>query len=213
MHFFFFFLSLSSPIPGLTSRTFEGFPGVQEVQCTGEELKGDVGIFSMTLYAADNKRSLSSVNLVTKTCSASSVFASCFIDDSDTRKTRIRALITDLVEEEVREFGCNLTTFVGSSKQTTFVNWWLPVSRPSEYQLSINSVCRHKCLMASAWVDLGGTRCTYTEVMSAAPCWACFPYCFLPSVNPKACIQALSLSVHKRQSIVNKQLSRSLVFW
>ncbi|PVD27413.1 hypothetical protein C0Q70_12571 [Pomacea canaliculata] len=134
---------LSSPLNDTVEANVEDFrriPGVQEVQCTGEELKGDVGIFSLTLYAADNKRSLSSVNLVTKTCSASSVFASCFIDDSDTRKTRIRALITDLVEEEVREFGCNLTTFVGSSKQTTFVNWWLPVSRPSEYQLSINSV-------------------------------------------------------------------------
>jgi hypothetical protein len=66
---------------------------VEEVDCSADVIDSDAQVLSMSLYDRHNDVILASANVASASCLTSSVFASCTIDASDSRKTRLRALI------------------------------------------------------------------------------------------------------------------------
>ncbi|KAK7105431.1 hypothetical protein V1264_016810 [Littorina saxatilis] len=118
---------------GLRSRSFKGVSGIQEIECSGSEVDGDfaTGLLSTILYTVDGGKVVASANFATKTCLTTDTFASCVIDESDWRRTGVRALVLDLKEQESREYGCNVTAFSSVGKPVTF-SWIIPVTRPRE---------------------------------------------------------------------------------
>ena len=72
------------------------------------------------------------VNLKDSECSTSSVYSACVIDTKDSRKTRLITLLLDWQhEEEVKEFGCDVTGFI-SGLEVYAVTWKLKVKRISK---------------------------------------------------------------------------------
>ena len=58
-------------------------------------------------------------------------FSSCVIDDADTHRSKVRVLVHDLEEGEVRNYGCTANT-VTPQGNVMFENWKLPLKRDSE---------------------------------------------------------------------------------
>lgn len=119
-------------LPGLTSRPFQGFTAIQSVECTGATLPGDWDLLSMVLYRVSSSELLAIANLRKRSCSTSQTFIACHIDESDSRGSKIKALISDLTEGQSRAYGCNLTS-LSSAGQSSIVSWSLVVTRPSKY--------------------------------------------------------------------------------
>ena len=119
-------------LSGLTSQPFQGFTAIQSVECTGATLPGDSDLLSMVLYQVSNSELLAIANLRKRSCSTSQTFIACHIDESDSRRSKIKALISDLTEGQSRAYGCNLTS-LSSVGQSSIVSWSLVVTRPSKY--------------------------------------------------------------------------------
>ncbi|KAK7490332.1 hypothetical protein BaRGS_00018493 [Batillaria attramentaria] len=115
---------------GLTSADFKGNDRIQEVSCSGEALATHTGLLSVILYTVKDERIVASANFATRECLTTHVFASCTVEESDSRKTRVTALVVDLTAGERRLFGCNVTTFTSVGKAHT-VTWTVVVRRPS----------------------------------------------------------------------------------
>ncbi|XP_025102308.1 uncharacterized protein LOC112568945 isoform X2 [Pomacea canaliculata] len=111
----------------LTSNYFRGFHHIQEVLCTGEPLPPDSDLLSMVMFDSHHKNLVAVVNLRKRECFTSHSFISCEIHDTDSRRTRLRALVLDLPEGQARVFGCNLTTLAAGGL-TNIVTWSLVVT-------------------------------------------------------------------------------------
>ena len=80
---------------------------------------------SMVLYTIPQDKVLASVYTLKGECSTSDGnFASCVIDAADSKKTTIKALLTDLLEGEMRVYGCNVTSF-RSGGRVKIITWSL----------------------------------------------------------------------------------------
>ncbi|KAK7490325.1 hypothetical protein BaRGS_00018486, partial [Batillaria attramentaria] len=113
---------------GLSYGSFQGFPDITQVECSGETLPADHDLFSIALYQVSDNRVLAFVNLRKRECSTSHSYVACHIDDADSRKSKLRALVADLNEGESRAYGCNLTS-LGSGGQAKLISWSLVVTR------------------------------------------------------------------------------------
>ena len=100
----------------------------RRVECSGERLDSDTDLLTMVLYHVPDKRVLATANLKSRECSTSDQFSSCVIDDRDSRSTRLRTLVLDMAEHELRHFGCNLTTFK-TDGTTDIISWSIYASQ------------------------------------------------------------------------------------
>jgi len=91
-------------IAGLTSRDFKGFPSLQEVECTGRALKPEVKLLALQMYRLPEQRLLASMNVMTKECVTLGDFASCVVERTDTKTSKLKVLVADLNEGESSEF-------------------------------------------------------------------------------------------------------------
>ena len=115
----------------MTVRLFKGFPSLQEVECTTENLKAEVKVFSLKMYTGPTNTVLAHANPVTNECITFKDYSSCKIDSSDTRKSRLKVLVSDLEEGESRKYGCTATSF-GSLGETNAASWSITVWRKSK---------------------------------------------------------------------------------
>lgn len=115
----------------MTARDFKGIPSIQEVECWGEGLKPEVKLLSLKLYRVSDNYELGSLNILTKNCLTHSEYSSCYVNSSDTHKSRLRVLVPDLKEEENREYECKALA-LGPSGDGEEVVWSIMVMRPSE---------------------------------------------------------------------------------
>ena len=70
-------------------------------------------------------------------CSTSGVYSACVIDTKDSRKTRLITLLLDWEhEEEVKEFGCNITGF-RAGLEVYAVTWKLKVKKISKSHVGL----------------------------------------------------------------------------
>lgn len=98
---------------------------IQEVECSGEALPGDTKLFSMVLYNILDRRNVAYVNRLDGECYTSVLYSACFMDTSDSRKTRLVTLVTGYRDGAPLVFGCNMSTFrMGVAE---LVSWFLPV--------------------------------------------------------------------------------------
>ncbi|XP_025101716.1 uncharacterized protein LOC112568586 isoform X5 [Pomacea canaliculata] len=100
-----------STITGITVRDFRGIPSIQEVECWGGTLQKDMNVFSLKIFTVSDNALLAYVKPSAKECITIKEYSSCFVDFADTRNSRLRTLVPDLDEDEMREYGCNVTSF------------------------------------------------------------------------------------------------------
>ena len=115
----------------MTSRVFKGISSLQEVECSGTSLKPEVKLLSLQIHRLLDRKALASLNIYLDACVTLGDFSSCFIDNEDTHKSRLKVLVDDLAEGESRGYGCTVVTVqsFGSPKTS---NWTLYVRRNSK---------------------------------------------------------------------------------
>ena len=114
---------------GLSSRSFKGFHDIQQIQCSAEALPPDSDLFFMVLYqVTDKSKTLGKLNVNRKECSTSEDYVSCEIFESESRRSRLKALIADLAEGQSRVYGCNVTALISGST-TGIMSWSITVYR------------------------------------------------------------------------------------
>ena len=91
---------------------------------------------TMVLYAADSTGILAAANLRKQECSTSKSYVACLIDATDTRKSKLKVLVDDLVEGESRVYGCNVSAFVSGSRVQLY-SWSITIYRISKFIRSL----------------------------------------------------------------------------
>ena len=117
--------------PGLSSKSFQGFHNLQEIQCSGENLPQGSDLMAMVLFEANSNSILAAANLRKMECSTSDRYVACHLDDTDTRKSRLMALVDDLAEGQSRVYGCNVSAFA-SGMQIELFSWSITVHHISK---------------------------------------------------------------------------------
>ncbi|KAL8563673.1 hypothetical protein ACOMHN_035407 [Nucella lapillus] len=121
---------------GLSTSPFLQLHNVVEITCSGAKLPASVDLLSMSLYerhhlgGRHSSRMLASVNFGAKKCLTNSSFTSCRIDESNSRRTELRSLVTGLGTGELRHYGCNVTGFQSGGKTPVFT--WFTSARFAE---------------------------------------------------------------------------------
>ena len=111
---------------------FKGFDSLQEVQCSAHNLKTEVKVLSLKMFSSPENTVLAIANPLVNECITFTEYSSCSIDRSDTRNSKLRVLVSDMVEGEVREYGCRVNSF-DSFGDTITSTWSIRVGRESEY--------------------------------------------------------------------------------
>lgn len=123
-------------MPGMRSRPFLGSSSIIEVECSGASLETNNALLSLSLFTSPAERVLAFVNLQSKECATSFMFASCVIDNSDTKSTKVKVLVTGLLDNDTKEYGCEVTSLT-SEGRSAITKWYLTVVRLSK--------CLFKC--------------------------------------------------------------------
>ena len=118
-------------ISGMTSRDFKGIPSLQEVECSGGSLKPELKLLSLKIYTTRKNVVLGSLNVITNTCLTYGDFSSCYVNGTNTHRSRLRVLVPDLDEGESREYGCRVSA-INSEGDTKVSTWSIFVTRRSE---------------------------------------------------------------------------------
>ena len=119
-------------ISGLTSRDFRGFPSLQEVECTGQSLKPEVKLIALQMYTLPDRRLLASMNVISNECVTLGDYSSCRVNKTDTHKSKLKLLVSDLREGKSRGYQCIANTF-DSYGSTRVFTWTITVERLGKY--------------------------------------------------------------------------------
>ena len=138
---------------------------VQEVDCSARALDSTAQVLSMSLFTKHDDRIVASANVAAESCLTAGLFVSCLIDEADSRKTRLRALIVNpSAGEEAVQFGCNVTTFVGGGR-INIRSWFISVARLGKYVSGLFAVPFAWSLgLGSVVVGRAGFFCLVTKL-------------------------------------------------
>ena len=129
-------------------RDFQGFPSLQEVECSGRTLSRMVDTLSMSLFRVSDKSPLVTVKTYKNTCHTFTDYASCHIDTGDPRNSVARVLISDIHVGQTALFGCKLVVIYGGEHSQVY-NWSIPVSHKSN-----SSFCKYIIVLYLIFVFL-----------------------------------------------------------
>lgn len=90
----------------MTVRNYRGFPSLQEVECWGGDLEAEVRLLTLKMYDVSDNAVVAFVNIYENRCVAYGEFASCVINTPDAKRSKLRVLAADLVENQTRVYGC-----------------------------------------------------------------------------------------------------------
>lgn len=113
-------------VSGMKSQFFRNITSLQEVECSGGELQSEVKLLFLKMIKLSDSSVLAFVNPQSHECLTYEEFSSCVIDAVDSKKTRLKILVSDLEEGESRLYGCIATT-VKSHDFTQQITWNLTV--------------------------------------------------------------------------------------
>lgn len=133
-----------SDFPGLTSRPFQGFADIQEVECLGDSLPPESDVVLMLLYEKTHNKILAAMNMRKHECSTLEEYTSCDMVDSDSSKSRLRALITDLAEGQSRVYGCNISALISGIRMESF-SWSITLHHISKFSWRYSFFCHFVC--------------------------------------------------------------------
>ncbi|KAL8577606.1 hypothetical protein ACOMHN_036797 [Nucella lapillus] len=119
-------------LAGMHSRHFMGLPTVHEVSCSAHTLDPSLKIYVISLFALPTNRIVAYVDLMDGRCATSAEFASCVLDVTDTRRTRLVVLAQDVGWGEWRQYGCNVTS--NYQGQAYIVSWTLRLTGRTSYK-------------------------------------------------------------------------------
>lgn len=122
-------------ITGLTSRIFKGIPSLHEVECTGRNLKPEVKLLALQMYTLPDHVLLATLNVISNTCVTLGEMASCVVNKTNSHKSKLRILVSDLEEEDRRQYKCTGNT-LDSYGLSEVITWELTVTRHSKYKLT-----------------------------------------------------------------------------
>ena len=140
-------------IAGLSVQPFQGVSSVQELQCSGDTLPSDADLMSIVLYQRANHHVMSILNLRKRQCSTSGDYVSCVINESDSRKSVVKALVYDLPEGQSRAYGCNVSVLTSKGRFEA-VSWSVTAHHQSksfrwkrllDYERFKNVRCDYAC--------------------------------------------------------------------
>ena len=120
-------------IAGLTVHPFQGVISVQELRCSGHTLPSDADLMSIVLYqgVGSGHHVMSILNLRRRQCTTSGDYVSCLINENDSRKSAVKALVYDLLEGQSRAYGCNVSALT-SKGRVEVVSWSVTAQRQSK---------------------------------------------------------------------------------
>lgn len=117
----------------MRSQIFRGIPSLLEVECRwAGDMDREMKLWALSVFRFTDNIVLARVNPIADQCVTLEEFSSCFIDQGDTGKSRVKILVSDLDEGESRKFGCNATG-LKLSGHTQTQSWSLLVTRQSKY--------------------------------------------------------------------------------
>ena len=116
----------------MTVRNFKGFLSLLEVECSAAEVRTELRVFSLKMFSLPDNIVLATANPMVNECVTFRDFSSCSIDRVDTRHSKLRVLVSDMEEGEVRRYGCRVNSF-DSFGDTVTSTWSISVERESEY--------------------------------------------------------------------------------
>ncbi|KAK7490329.1 hypothetical protein BaRGS_00018490, partial [Batillaria attramentaria] len=111
---------------GLTSKLFRGFHNVQEIECSGAPLPTGSSLYALVLFEKSSDKVLSLADFSKKQCTTSENFVSCNMDETDFKKSTLRALVVNLAEGESRVYGCNASILTPGGRFSV-ISWSLTV--------------------------------------------------------------------------------------
>ena len=118
-------------ISGLIVRDFKGLHSLQEVECTGRDLKPEVDLLSLSMFRISDNAVLGTLHVIKNSCFTHTDFSSCSIDLAHSRQSKLRILVSDLEEGESRQYGCEANT-INTKGRTNSSVWTIAVTRTSE---------------------------------------------------------------------------------
>ena len=118
-------------------RDFQGFPSIQEVECTGDSLRPEVKLISLMMYTVPENKVIASLNVMANNCLTHHEYASCVVNTVDTHRSRLSVLEHGLEAGERKVFGCEVNT-VNARGKTNTTTWSLLVTRRREYTDVLN---------------------------------------------------------------------------
>ena len=147
----------------MSVRHFKGFPSLQEIACTAGNLRTEAKVLSLKMFTLPGNIILASANPVMKECVTFREYSSCSVTGSDTRKSELRVLVSDMDVGEVRRFGCRVNSFdsVGDTISTT---WSITVERRREYFWNLLE-------MTSGWFSYAFFICLFDWWVSWVYVW------------------------------------------
>lgn len=124
----------------MTSRHFRGISSIQEVECWGGYLNADVKLISLQIFKLPETIILASLNVLTSSCMTFGDFSSCAVNGTNNHNSRVRVLVHDLEEGEIREYGCTANT-VNPLGNSIYRNWKMLLVRNSKWVIIFSSFC------------------------------------------------------------------------
>jgi hypothetical protein len=130
-------------------RPFENMDSVLEVTCDARGLNASADVLTMTLHRYDDNAhsnhhyhtssGVSDDDLLAfvspkmlQPCTTSGEFAMCVVDQSNSRHTLLKTLVTDLQAGQARRYGCSLTS-LDSRREVEKTSWSLLVFRNRKF--------------------------------------------------------------------------------
>ena len=112
-------------------RDFQGFPSLQEVECSGRTLRTQVDFLSITLFRLSDGRTLAKLKTGDNTCKTFVEYASCTLASGDRRNSVVRTLVSDFPSGRSVSIGCNITGVVDSGHAHIF-SWIIHAEKGSK---------------------------------------------------------------------------------
>ena len=81
------------------------------VECSGINITPEVDLISMKMFTWRENTLLANLNILRATCQTHGVFSSCHLQVSETKRSSLRILVSDLRAGESTVIGCNVSTF------------------------------------------------------------------------------------------------------
>ena len=131
----------------MTVRNFKGFLSLQEVECSAAKVKTELRVFSLKMFSIPDNTVLATANPMVNECVTFADYSSCSIDKTDTRNSKLRVLVSDLREGEVRRYGCRVNSF-DSFGDTVTSTWSVSVEKESECLLRLTPLIAIRCIHA-----------------------------------------------------------------
>lgn len=158
-------------IAGMTVKDFQGISILKEVECSGSTLPAEVELLtSLTLFRFADNAPLVYLNSMKQECKTFHEYASCIIDEKDSKKSSVKTLLADLSEGETIRIGCNVSTLQGIGHGPKLITWVVSVYRESKIPL-ISFAQFVYCMNLVTWVQLTIHTCVCVCLVLN---WHCF---------------------------------------